>query len=126
MGEGNAMSTPGRGIVLVQKPETEETFRGGKIIVPQQARDALAQHQVQIIEVGPPERCDNKHCARRHATDVSANGRTLRVHPRDERLASGAWALAMPRSLVDAGHDTEKLYFIRQSEVLGVFSTDSA
>ena len=51
-----------------------------------------------------------------------------RLHEHDERIVEGAWVIVRPRSLIDAGHSTERLYIVRQADVLGVLTVvpDSA
>jgi hypothetical protein len=116
------MTGPARGVVLIRPVQTEECFAGGKIIVPEQVRDKIAADQVQVLEVGPPEICENEACCRPHETTISRNGLSIRVHPTDPRLVDGAWVLVQPRSFVQATEENQ--YFAKQDDVRAVLSTD--
>lgn len=112
---------PTRGVILVRPVETEETVPGGKIILTEETRERLAADQVQLIEVGPGDVCENEHCSRPHETTISRNGHAVRTHVVDPRFVPEAWVLVQPRSFVDAGHETEKRYFARHDDVRAVF-----
>lgn len=96
---------------------------GGKIIVPDTVRDKLALNQMFISAVGLPEFCDDDECPRAHGFDSTADP-WQRLHLTDERIQAGAWCVVQPRSLVDAGSDTEKLYFVRIDQIEGVITED--
>ena len=111
---------PSRGNLLVKPVETEECIPGGKIVLTANAREQMAAYQCEVVSVGLPEACDDyENCNRNHALNLTCEGPE---HPLDARLSPGAWVYCRPRSLVDASHPTERLYFIRQSDVLAVFS----
>lgn len=109
------MIRPARAYVLVKKAETEETLPGGRIVIPQDSREKLASHQVEVVAVGAPEICQLETCARRHEWSQH------RQHMIPESLAPGAWALVRPRSFVEAGSETG-LFFVRQVDVYAIFS----
>lgn len=58
--------TPARGLVLVRLADTEETLPGGRILLTQNVREEMASYQVEIVSVGAPEICQDKHCMRDH------------------------------------------------------------
>ena len=122
---------PARGIVLVRRVETEETLPGGRIIIPQKAREEFASHQVEVVAVGEPEICEDEDCGRYHQEfGVPVEGcDTLieieREHPIDPRIKPEAWVMVKPRSLVDAGTLERTLYFVRQEDILCVLEETS-
>lgn len=121
------MTMPARGRVLVRPVETEETVPGGRILLTENARAKMAANQVQVVSIGLPDICDDEDCSRKH--EIACEDETVpvrdyklhAVHAIDERITEGAWCIIRPRSLFDAGHPTEKLYYVRQDDVLGVF-----
>ena len=101
---------PARGRVFLRRVETEDTYRGGRIIVPDQARDKVARQQFIVVKVGNYERCeDPDECSRRHTKYLE--------HP--HRLQINDWVLVRNRAWV-ASPDPN-LYICRQDDVLGVF-----
>lgn len=118
------MTGPTRGVILIRPVETEESLPGGRIILTEESRRRLAADQVQILEVGPPEICENEACSRPHETEIARNGQTVRVHPTDPRLVPDSWAIVQPRSFVDASHATERQWFARQDDVRAVLRTE--
>jgi co-chaperonin GroES (HSP10) len=124
--ENDGVVTPARGLLFVKKIDTQETFAGGRIVIPHASREQMSAHQMHVVAVGADERCENEDCTRPHeyegATDEGA-----RVHPADVRLTEGAWIYVQPRALVDASVEGEDLYFVRHDNVLAVLrETDSA
>lgn len=112
---------PARGKVLIKKPNTEETLPGGRIVIPEQARERYAANQFEIVEVGDDPFCD-------YPDDCSCETHrflSLRdvVHPLDSRIIAGAWVIVRPRCLVDAG---DGLYLVNHNDILGVFSVDDS
>ena len=103
-----------RGRLLVKPIETQETLGGGKIIVPDSARESWVQSQYEIVAVGDAPYCDDEDCEQTH---VKFFDRT--VHEVEERLKSGAWILCRPRATVDAGERDR--YFVSMDDVIGVF-----
>lgn len=115
---------PARGLVLVKPVTTAETLGGGQIIIPVKSREAMTAHQMIVVDVGPAEICEEPDdCERVHGWFLHDEwDKQCAFHPVDPRIVKGAWVLVRPRSLVDAGQGVlEKLYFVRQDEVLGVF-----
>ena len=102
--------TPARGTVLVRKIETEDTYRGGKILLPETARENLTANQVEIVAVGFPATCEDEDCERPH----DAN----RGHPVLPGYRLPQWAILAPRSLV-ATHE-DGLFIAAQDAVLAI------
>lgn len=111
-----------RGNIVVQMVETQETLPGGAIVIPEFIREKIASHQCVVLDVGGLEVCDDPdECDRPanvHGYETEAEAW---VHLQDDRLAPGAWVFVAPRSLVDAGDLTDRRYFCRADDVLGVF-----
>lgn len=102
-------------------PETEESLPGGKIIIPQIAREKYAANQFLVVSVGEEEVCEwPEDCERMFHRFESLK---LCVHPLDERVRPGAWVVVRPRSLVDARPGE---YLIKQTDVLAVFRDTEA
>jgi hypothetical protein len=114
---------PARGIVSVRPIETQEHLPGGRIILTEKTREALAANQYEVVAVGfaspceKPEECDRPTHGWRY--DHRKKKRYYH-HPTDSRIRPGAWVYVTPRSLVNAGTD-EKLFFCRIDDLLGVF-----
>lgn len=109
---------PARGNVLVRRPETEEHLPGGRIIIPEKARESYAANQFQVVSVGEPSECPYPDDCERQAHKFLTL--KLCVHPIDPRIVEGAWVVIRPRSLVETGEPG--LYVIRETDVLAVFS----
>lgn len=132
--------------------QTEETLPGGVIVIPDEARAKFASHQVEVVAVGKPEICTDEDCGALHvgSTDRPAplfgkqwrsvlsgrrlmfgqefmDGRddTVFAHPVPRGLEPGAWAIVQPRSFLPAAPDGQKLYFVRQRDVLAVFNDET-
>ena len=121
---------PARGLCLVRPVATEETLPGGRIFIPDGSREKLASHQVEIVAVGLPEICEDKKCERDHrrfCISDFASPPNISAEEREHRITFdvGAWALVKPRSFLPAAHDGQKLYFVRQSDVMGVFRLEN-
>lgn len=126
----------GRGLVLVRPAETEESIPGGRIILPETAREKMTANQMFIISVGLPEFCDDEDCPRKHdifqITDFGSLDGKVRPrvfaeqweHPIDPRIAPGAWCIVRHRSLVDSGDETDRTFFVRQDEIEAVITVD--
>ena len=102
---------PARGLVLVRPIEAAETYAGGTIVVPENARQRLTIHQCECVVVGDHERCDDPDdCDRPHLNGEFHNC----------PVVSGDWLLVRPRSYlaVDAEHTH---WLIRQRDVLAIF-----
>jgi co-chaperonin GroES (HSP10) len=101
---------PARGLVFIRHIETEDTYRGGSIIVPDQVKDKIARQQFTVVSVGDYERCeDPDECDRPHHKGW------MHKH----RLMTGDWVLARNRSWMQTPDDS--VFVIRQSDILGVF-----
>lgn len=101
---------PARGLLYVRKIETEEVYRGGRVLIPQQAQDKIAKHQFEVVSVGDYARCpDVDECSRPHT----------KFGEHRHYLVVGSWILAKNRSW---GHTVDPdIYVLRQDDVLGVF-----
>jgi hypothetical protein len=107
---------PGRGRCLVRKVETEETFAGSKIILPEAVRDTLSAQQVELVAVGQPSACKAwEDCERWH--DRQGDTRTHPFHGKP-----GDWVVIARRSLVESGQPD--CYLIPQDDVLAILSAD--
>lgn len=122
-------SRPARGLVLVRPVQTEDTLPGGKIVIPDKAREKFAAYQVRVVAVGEPEICEDEDCQRPHGllAGYRTNGEWFEenYHNTPQSLQDGAWAIVAPRSYIPAAPDGQPLYFVRQSDILGVFRLDS-
>jgi hypothetical protein len=135
---------PSRGCLIVTPVSTEEKRANSAIILLEDTREKLANHQMLVVSVGAdevceePEDCGQQHIeAPREAIGLffgrspllnSVIDASERIHPTDKRIKPDAWVLVKPRSLVEVSAQ-DKLYSCRISEVVGVFVealTDSA
>jgi co-chaperonin GroES (HSP10) len=101
---------PARGRAFIRHIETESTYRGGKVLIPDHVRDKVARQQFVVLALGDYEYCeDEESCTFRH---------TKRGEHR-HHLMVGDWILARNRawsSTPDPG-----VYVIRVADILGVF-----
>lgn len=112
--------TPAPGLLFVRRIETEDTYRGSPIIIPEASRDKLAGQQWEVVSVGMCEVCDDEDCERPHVVvfpDGIAIDRAKQGHPCD--LKSGDWVLARKRA--EAVTPDPTIYAIRQDDILGRF-----
>lgn len=101
---------PARGRAFIRHIETQETYAGSRIIVPDQARDKIAKCQFEVVSVGDYERCeDPDECNRPHHKGV------FHKH----RLMQGDWILARNRSWMNT--PDPHIYVIRVNDILGTF-----
>jgi co-chaperonin GroES (HSP10) len=114
--ENDGVVTPARGLLLVKKIDTQETFAGGRIIIPVASREQMSGSQMHVVAVGESERCTNDECERFHAWTEPE----IKTHPYDARIEVGSWIYVQPRALVDASVEGEELYFVRHDNVLAV------
>jgi hypothetical protein len=121
--------TPAPGLAFIRKIHTDERYRGSAIVIPEAARDKLAELQWEIVSVGAPEPCDDEDCERHHGLRFSVHTDETNalthtsqglVHPCD--LAPGDWVLVRKRA--ESATPEPGLYVIRQSDVLGRFEPD--
>ena len=101
---------PARGLAFIRHITVEDTYRGGKIIVPETAKDKLVRQQFIVVGIGDYERCeDEDECPRRH-TKRGEHRHGLQLHD---------WVLARNRSWQQT--PDPDVYVIRQADILGVF-----
>lgn len=114
-----------RGLCLVKYVETQDTLPGGKVVLVDDARRNLARYQVEIVDVGPPEICEDRDScplpAYLHAFDDPPN-EWVHVRLTNGRLSPGAWAIVRPRSMFATSVESD-LYVVKQRDVVGVFRT---
>lgn len=115
--------TPAPGLAFVRKIQTAEQYPGSQIIVPEQARDKVANDQWEIVACGAPEPCEDEACERQHHQDILIHPRLLdnygpgRTHPC--HLAPGDWVLTRKRSVVPSPQP--ELFIVKQDDVIGKF-----
>jgi co-chaperonin GroES (HSP10) len=101
---------PARGKVYIRHVLTEDKYAGGRIIVPDQARDKIARQQFVVVSVGDYEAChDLDECNRPHHKGF------MHKH----RLKVGDWIVVRNRTWV-ATPDPD-VFVCRQVDVLGKF-----
>jgi co-chaperonin GroES (HSP10) len=103
---------PASGLAFIRHIETESTYRGGTILIPETARDKVAKQQFVVVAVGDAERCEDEDCNRYHDSDFSAV-----FHPCD--LSPGDWVLCRNRSW-SLTPDPD-IFVIRQGDMVGRF-----
>ncbi len=115
------LGRPARGLAFIKHIETEDTYRGGKILIPDQARDKIAKMQFTVVDVGEAEVCEEPDdCLRQHNLHVIPGTWKVKddlFHPCDVKV--GDWVICRNRSW-SATPDPD-LYVVRQSDVLGKF-----
>jgi co-chaperonin GroES (HSP10) len=100
---------PARGLTYIRHIKTAETYAGGRIVVPETARDKVAAQQFVIVAVGGYERCEDEDCERQHTV----------AGEHAHQLAAGDWVLVRNRSwLATPCPDT---YVCRWDAILGKF-----
>jgi co-chaperonin GroES (HSP10) len=107
---------PARGLAWLRKVETEETYRGGRLIIPDQARDKVAKQQFIVVALG-----DYEFCGADSWEDCPLAHHTKRGEHR-HRLQVGDWVVARNRSWGDTLDPN--VYDIRVEYILGVFQED--
>jgi co-chaperonin GroES (HSP10) len=101
---------PARGLAYIRHIKTAETYAGGRIVVPETARDKVAAQQFIVTGVGNYERCkDVEECPRHH------NKQGEHVH----RLEQGDWVLVRNRAWMSTPDPS--VYVVRQDAILGKF-----
>jgi co-chaperonin GroES (HSP10) len=101
---------PARGLAYIRHVKTAETYAGGRIVVPEQARDKVASQQFEVVAVGDYERCDDPDECRRHHTK-----RGEHIH----RLEEGDWILVRNRAWMET--PDPHVFVVRQDAILGKF-----
>lgn len=119
---------PARGLLLVRPIEPEETYAGGRVIVPEVARQRLTTNQCECVAVGEPEICEDEDCEKQHEVwaDWMLSGDV--VNGSDEEVLihrcpvdPGDWLLVRPRSYLETGEPEHKRWLVHQRDVLGIF-----
>lgn len=112
--------TPAPGVAFVRPVSTEETA-GGRIILPDMVRDRWTRCQAEVVAVGPPDRCDDDECRRRHGAGVDLTGKVVeRCHAIE--VKPGDWVLIPPRSLLPAPERDQ--YVVGTTDCWGVFTAE--
>ena len=107
---------PARGLVWIRKVVTEETYRGGSIFIPDQARDKVARMQFEVVALGDYEFCGAdswEDCPLAHHTKRSEHRHRLNV---------GDWVLCRNRAW--GSTPDPDVYSIRVEYIVGVFKED--
>ena len=106
--------TPARGLAYIRHIETAETYAGGKVVIPEQARDRVARHQFIVVSVGNYEFCeDPDECPRSHT----------KKGEHKHRLMQGDWVLCRNRAW--SSTPDPDVYVIKVNDILGVFQENS-
>jgi co-chaperonin GroES (HSP10) len=100
---------PARGLAYIRHIKTAETYAGGRIVVPETARDKVAAQQFVVTAVGDYENCDDEDCPRSH------NKFNQHVHS----LTVGDWILVRNRAWM--GTPDPDVFVVRQDAILGKF-----
>jgi hypothetical protein len=89
------------GWAIVERAETEDTYRGSSIIIPDYVRDRVARDQFEVVHLAPQNAtCVDTHCERPH----DAAG----YHQVPDGLQKGSWVVLGPRSLVGIPGETTR------------------
>jgi co-chaperonin GroES (HSP10) len=107
---------PARGLAWIKKVVTEETYRGGRLIIPDQARDKVAKQQFSVVALGDYEFCGYdswEECPLAHHTKRSEHRHRLQVED---------WVVCRNRAW--GSTPDPDVYVIRVSDVLGLFKED--
>ena len=104
---------PARGNLLVREIRAADTFAGGRVLVPDTAKERLTSWQAEVIAVGAPAACDTRRCDRAHVFEGA-----LRVHPCE--LAPNDWVLTAPRAYVETDEPERRERVMAQDDVLAV------
>lgn len=101
---------PARGRAFVKHITTQETYQGGSILIPDQARDKVARQQMIVVSVGDYEWCDDEDCNRPH----------YKGGWHKHRLMEGDWVLCRNR-MWDCTPDPD-VFVIWVVDILGIFT----
>ena len=106
------MSLPARGLLLVRKPVTTESYGHGSVALLPGTRDVWTRGQAVVLAIGPlaiPEEPDD------YEGPLTEGG----FVPLDDRIREGAWVLTRTR----AWHltDVDGQYLVPQADVVGIF-----
>ncbi len=108
------LGRPARGLAFIKHVETEECYRGGNILIPEQARDKIAKMQFIVVARGEDERCEDEDCDRPHLHSIPQGEL---YHPGWAEV--GDWVLCRNRSW--ALTPDPNIFVVRQSDILGKF-----
>lgn len=118
---------PRAGLLLVEPVATEETLSGGRIVLPEKAREGWVLGQFDVVAVGAGEVCEDEECERQHNLVQQFRDSVL-IHQYVEHecpVEPGDWIYLPYRSLWPAAYDGERLYFALQSAVCAVIQPES-
>jgi co-chaperonin GroES (HSP10) len=101
---------PARGRAYIRHIETAETYTGGRIVIPEQARDKVSRQQFIVVSVGNYEFCDDVDACNRPHTSKGEHRHYLQI---------GDWVLCRNRAW--SSTPDPDVYVINQSDILGTF-----
>jgi hypothetical protein len=116
---------PARGLAWIKKVVTEETYRGGRLIIPDQARDKVAKQQFSVVALGDYEFCGYDSlddCPLAHHIKRYDIFRGKWVAEHRHRLKVDDWVVCRNRSW--GSTPDPDVYVIRVSDILGLFKED--
>jgi hypothetical protein len=102
---------PARGLAYIRKVATQETYAGGRIVVPDPVRDKVSAMQFEVVSLGNYEKCSD--------LDVCPFLTHSKRGEHKHRLQVGDWVLCRNRSW--APTPDPDVYVIKQAHILGVF-----
>ena len=102
------MIQPARGLIYIRHIATEETYRGGAIVITPKSRDKVAAQQFIVTAIGESEHCDDEDCERPHVLECHVHG-----------LMVGDWVLVRHRSWMAT--PDPNVYVVRTDDILGKF-----
>lgn len=104
---------PTRGLAFIRHVDTEERYKGGSIIIPDQIRDKVAKQQFNVIAVGESDICeDDEDCTRPHKVVGFPPELAHRY-----QVKRGDWVLCRNRSW--SATPDPHVFVVRQSDILG-------
>jgi len=98
---------PTAGWCVIRNIETEETFSGSKIIIPDASRVDMARDQAELVYHGGHTWCDDPDCERSHTGSryteeggefLGQYPKKLRQHTTHRMLVRGSWILTGQRA----------------------------
>jgi co-chaperonin GroES (HSP10) len=104
---------PARGLAWIKKVETEEAYRGGRILIPDTARDKVARQQFIVVAAG-----DYEFCEADSWEDCPLARHTKRGEHR-HRLQVEDWVVCRNRAW--GSTPDPDVYVVRVSDILGTF-----
>ena len=106
---------PAPGRVLLRPIETEPSI--GRIQLLDSTRENMTPNQYEVVECGPPSRCEDEECERPHHFAWAASNR--HAIP----CVGGDWVLVRHRAV--APTDTDGLVIAWQDDILAILSLRS-